>query len=123
MRDIIVTIPQTTDIDVLHTEFESTNDGSVSKNIKVSNFPKECAVGGKCHFIFKGKYMGYMNISSFEEKEFTCTTTGKQFKGKFVAMTGGIKLGEKYLDLIDNRYKGFQGFRYWDIWLKANLTN
>lgn len=123
MRDIIITIPQTTDIDVLYTELEATADGQVFKNVKVSQFPKGCKVGDRCHILFRGAYHGYLKIHSFEEKEFVCTTTGNHFKGKFVVLTGGLKLGEKYLDLLDNRYKGFQGFRYWDTWLKANLTS
>lgn len=48
-----------------------------------------------------------MIINNLSNKEFKCTTTGKEYVGKFVERTGKFF----YLDRLYSM-KGFQGFRY-----------
>lgn len=74
-------------------------------NFKVAHFP-DTGPGQKCFLVHDGFVKGYMIISGLSEKEFSCTTTGKHWKGKFVERTG------KFHTIKPIPMKGFQGFRY-----------
>jgi len=58
-------------------------------NYKVKHFP-ECLIPGKskCFIVHEGLVKGFMHVSGLSEKQFTCTTTGKQWHGKFIERTG-----------------------------------
>jgi hypothetical protein len=104
-RDIIITIPKSISWDNYVKELKKAEDGEIM-NFKVNAYPKTCK-GCKCYLVYDGYIRGYMIISGLSEKEFTCTTTNKQWKGKFVERTGKFFKLDKPIKM-----KGFQGFRY-----------
>lgn len=105
-RDIIITIPSKTPWSEYMKELNKVKDGKYVLNFKVNNFPKETKVGNKCYIVYKGNIIGYMYITGFDEKEFTCNTTGKKWKGKFIQRSG------PFYRITHIPMKGFQGFKY-----------
>lgn len=103
-KDIIITIPKNIKWEDYQKELKAAKNGEVL-NFKVNHFPKT-QKGNKCYIIHDGKVKGYMIISNLSEKEFTCTTTNKKWKGKFIERTGDFHNIDEY-DM-----KGFQGYRY-----------
>jgi|ERR1039458_6199952 hypothetical protein len=104
--DIVITIPASIDWSEYKKEIDTVKDGSNVMNFKISNFPKRTKEGCKCYLCYKGNIIGWMKIVGMREKEFTCSTTGKKFKGKFIERSGTFN----YIEPI--QMKGFQGFRY-----------
>lgn len=105
LKDIIITIPQSVDENTYLEELKKAENGEIL-NFKVANFPKT-GKGNKCYIVYKGFIRGYMIISNLSEKEFTCTTTNKHYKGKFIERTG------KFYKIDPIPMKGFQNFRYY----------
>jgi hypothetical protein len=105
-KDIVITIPKNIKWDDYTKELDKAKKGEIL-NFKVSNYPKT-AKGCKCYICHDGYIKGYMIICGLEEKEFTCTTTGKIWKGKFIQRTGD------FFPIKPVEYKGFQGFRYYN---------
>lgn len=103
-KDIMITIPKNISWEDYEKELEAAANGEVM-NFKVQHFPKT-SKGNKCYIVHNGKVKGYMTISGLTEKSFTCSTTGKEWTGKFIERTGKFHKIEEY-DM-----KGFQGFRY-----------
>jgi hypothetical protein len=106
MSDIIITLPKTVLWEDYQKELDETAKGGTI-NFKVSNFPK-VQRGDKCYITHNGFVKGFMLISALAEKDFTCTTTGKRWKGKFIERSG------EFFPINPVPYKGFQGFRYFD---------
>lgn len=104
-RDIIITIPKSIKWSDYQKELQAAEAGEIM-NFKVNNFPKT-KVGNKCYVLHDGSIKGYMVISGLSEKDFTCTTTGKEWVGKFIERTG------KFYPITPVPMKGFQGFRYY----------
>jgi hypothetical protein len=104
-RDIIITIPKSIKWSDYQKELQAAEAGEIM-NFKVNNFPKT-KVGKKCYVLHDGSIKGYMVISGLSEKDFTCTTTGKEWAGKFIERTG------KFIPITPVPMKGFQGFRYY----------
>lgn len=104
-KDIIITIPKTISWTDYEKELKVVEDFSQVMNFKVSNFPKT-QIGNKCYLLYDGNIIGWMKIVGLSEKDFTCSTTGKQWKGKFVERSGPLNKIEPI------PMKGFQGFRY-----------
>lgn len=104
--DIVVTIPSTIKWKDYQKELEAVKDYSQVMNFKVPSFPKKTKVGDKCYLCYHGQIIGWMKIVGMEEKEFTCTTTGNRFKGKFVLRSG------PFHQIQPIQMKGFQGYRY-----------
>ena len=109
-RSIIVTLPSNVDWSDYEKELSRVKDYDEVMNFKVYNFPKGINRGDKCYVVHKGVVKGWMKIIGFAEKNFICTTTGKQYNGKFIERSGPFH----YLD-IQIPMKGFQGFRYFNI--------
>lgn len=76
-EDIVITIPSTINWKDYEKELKAVEDYSQVMNFKVSNFPKKTKIGNKCYLCYKGQIIGWMKIVGMEEKEFTCTTSGK----------------------------------------------
>lgn len=106
LGDIIITIPASIDWNTYQKEIDLVKDYSNVMNFKVPSFPKRTAVGNKCYLCYKGSIIGWMEIVGMQEKEFTCSTTGKRFKGKFIMRSGPFN------KIIPIKMKGFQGYRY-----------
>jgi len=106
--DIIVTIPKSIKWTDYEKELKKAEEGEIM-NFKVSNFPRT-GPGCKCYLLHDGFIKGWMKISGMSEKEFTCTTTGKPWKGKFIERTGPFYKMEKEIAM-----KGFMGFKYMTI--------
>lgn len=105
-EDIVITIPSTISWSDYEKEIEAVKNYSQVMNFKVSNFPKKTKIGNKCYLCYKGEVIGWMKIVGMEEKEFTCTTSGKQYKGKFILRSGPFN------KISPIKMTGFQGFRY-----------
>ena len=106
---LIITLPAAVEWRDYMSELFAAATGQVL-NFKVPQFPKNIRIGDKCYLVHRGKIVGWMPITGFSEKEFTCTTTGKKYKGKFIERSGKFN----YLD-EDIPYDGFQGFRYFNL--------
>lgn len=102
--DIIITIPKSIKWSDYERELDAAKNGDVM-NFKVNAWPKT-EIGKKCYVVHNGFIKGYMLISGRSEKEFTCTTTGNEWKGKFIERTGN------FYPIKEVPMKGFQGFRY-----------
>lgn len=105
--DIIVTLSAGIEWQDYRLELEKAAAGE-DLNFKVGSFPKDCMVGERCYLVWRKWVRGYMVITGFEEKSFNCTTTGKQWKGKFIVRSG------KFHPVEPVEYKGFQGWRYYE---------
>lgn len=106
--DIVVTLPASTDWSEYQKELDLVKNGSNVINFKVPSFPKRTKAGDKCYLCYKGYIIGWMKIVGMEEKEFTCSTTGNQLKGKFIMRSGSFNKIEPI------QMKGFQGFKYFN---------
>lgn len=113
--DILITLPSSTDFIVYQKELKEVEDGSSVLNFKVPFFPNKSKVGNRCYLVYKGNIIGWMKIVGFEEKAFTCETTGRKWNGKFIQRSG------KFHFISPIPYKGFQGFRYVDNELMNKL--
>ena len=108
-RAIIITLPATMSWEDYEKELDKVKDWAAVMNFKVPNFPTGIKKGDRCYILHKGVVKGWMEITGFTEQPFTCTTTGKSWKGKFIQRSGPFH----YIDK-DIRMKGFQGFRYFN---------
>lgn len=104
-KDIIITLPKTISWEEYLEELNLVKDYSNVLNFKVNQFPK-IKIGSKCYLVHKGFIIGWMEIVGLSEKNFTCSTTGKKWLGKFIERSGPFN----YIEPI--AMKGFQGFRY-----------
>ncbi len=105
-RDIIITLPKSVSWDEYEKELAAVKDGNQTLNFKVNNFPKT-SNGNKCYLVYNGQIKGWMEITGLSEKEFTCSTTGNKWKGKFIERSG------PFHKINPIPMKGFQGFRYY----------
>lgn len=103
--DIIITIPKSINWEDYQKELDAVKDGSKVMNFKVNNFPKT-KPGNKCYLLYNGFIRGWMEIVGLSTDVFTCTTTGKEWNGKFIQRSGLFHKIEPI------PMKGFQGFRY-----------
>lgn len=103
-KDIMITIPKDIKWETYKKELIAAENGEIL-NFKVKHFPKT-SKGCKCYIIHDGKVKGYMIISGLKEKSFKCSTTGKEWEGKFVERTG------KFYNIEEYDMTGFRGFKY-----------
>ena len=106
---IIITLPSNIEWDDYKKELYVAACGDIL-NFKVSTFPKEVGPGDKCYLVHRGVIKGWMIITGFAEKEFTCTTTGKHMAGKFIERGGDFHYLNDSLPM-----RGFQGWRYFSL--------
>ena len=109
-RSLIITLPSTTDWNDYEKELRKAANYKYVLNFKVHNFPSGVHKGDKCYIVHKGFVKGWMEIVGFSEKKFTCTTTDKKWEGKFIERSGPFHYIQEQIP-----YKGFQGFRYFDL--------
>lgn len=107
--DIVITLPKKVNWKEYLKELEVVKDSRSHLNFKVSNFPKDLKLMDRCYLCYKNFIIGYMFVTGMVEKEMICSTTGKEWKGKFIQRSGEFyKLGKPI------PMKGFQGFRYYN---------
>jgi len=109
-RSLIVTLPSTTRWSDYEKELRKVANYKNVLNFKVHNFPNGIHKGDKCYVVYKGFIRGWMEIVGFSEQSFTCTTTNRKWEGKFIQRSGPFHYIEEEIP-----YKGFQGFRYFDL--------
>lgn len=109
-RSMIITLPSSVNWEDYEKEIDKVKNYKQVMNFKVHNFPCGITVGDRCYIVHRGFIRGWMEIVGFSEKDFSCTTTGKKWRGKFVERSGPFHYIEENLP-----YKGFQGFRYFDL--------
>ena len=106
-KDIVITIPKTIKWEDYKKEQNKVSDWSSVMNYKVIKFPSNTEVGKKCYLCYNHYIIGWMEIVGFEEKEFDCTTTGKEWSGKFIQRSGPFHEIDPKIPM-----EGFRGFRY-----------
>lgn len=107
-RDIIITIPKNITWQDYKKEIDKVKDGSSVMNFKVNHFPKT-SVGNRCYLLYDGAIRGWMEIVGFSEEPFKCSTTGREWSGKFIQRSG------PFYEIDPIPMKGFQGFRYFEF--------
>lgn len=107
-KDIVITLPKTIKWSDYEKELDTVKDGKQVMNFKVGHFPK-ISPGAKCYILHDGFVRGWMTVVKLSEKNFTCSTTGKEWKGKFIERTG------KFNKIEPIPMQGFQGFRYFNL--------
>jgi len=109
-RSIIITLPSQIRWRDYEEELKKVENYSQVLNFKVPHFPKGINKGDKCYIVHQGFVKGWMEIVGFSEKQFVCSTSNKKWDGKFIERSGPFHyLNEKI------PYKGFQGYRYFDL--------
>lgn len=109
-RSLIITLPSTTKWSDYENELRKAANYKHVLNFKVHNFPNGIHKGDKCYIVHNGYVMGWMEIVGFSEEPFVCTTTNKKWDGKFIQRSGPFHYLKEKIP-----YKGFQGFRYFDL--------
>lgn len=116
MKDIVITIPKKIKWEEYQKELDKVKDEKEVLNFKVTHLPKDTSKGRRCYIVYNDNIIGWMKISGLVEQEFTCSTTGKNWKGKFIQRTGKLN------KINPIPMKGFRGFRYYEkIDEKMNL--
>lgn len=106
--NIIITLPSNIEWSEYQKELDLVKDGEHILNFKVNNFPKNTKIGERCYLVHKGYVVGWMHIFGFSKKDFTCSTTNKEYIGKFIERSG------HFYKIKPIEMKGFQGFRYYN---------
>lgn len=109
-RDIIITLPYNTSWDEYAKELRKVADYSQVMNFKVANFPKGVDQNSRCYIVHQGFIKGWMKVVGFTTRPFTCSTTGKEWDGKFIQRSGPFHEITEKLPM-----RGFQGFRYFSM--------
>jgi len=108
MPDIIITLPQKIEWKDYQRELDTVSDFSHVMRFKVGRLPKQNIIGNRCYLVWRGKIRGWMTITGMKTGSFTCSTTGTKWKGNFIERSG------PFVRIIDEPYKPFQGWRYFD---------
>ena len=105
-RTLLVTIPKSTEFDVIRSEIRDIENGLVG-NHKLGRKPSKEAESIK--FVYDGKIRFKGDLIKYEEKEFKCETTEKKWdKSWYAVFENVVEIAEEEAE----EYKGFQGFRY-----------
>lgn len=106
---IAVTLPASVEWEDYEAEIAGALYRNEVLNFKVSAFPRHgIGPGSRCYVVWRGYVRGWMEICGFSDESFTCTTSGKDYSGKFIQRSGPFH----YLEGKLPEMKGFQGFRY-----------
>ena len=104
---ICITVPADTDWDEYKKEIRACEDWSHEMNFRVGSIPTRVKPGDRCYLCYRGRIVGWMEITSMGEKSFRCTTTGREWEtGKYISRSGPFHAIEPVPQ------KGFQGYRY-----------
>lgn len=109
-RSIIITLPKDIKWEDYEKELLKAQNYKHILNFRVHKFPKGVHKGDKCYVVHDNYIKGWMEIVGFSHKDFVCSTTHKKWQGNFIERSGPFH----YLD-DKIEYKGFQGYRYFDL--------
>jgi len=105
---LLITIPKKIKWEDYLKEIDAVKDGKSEINYKVSSKPSKVGIGDKCFICHDGFIKGWMTISDISQKQFECSTTGKQWAyAWYVSRTGVFHPIDKEIPC-----KGFMGYRY-----------
>jgi len=107
--DLIITLPSDIEWSDYEKELKAAKRGE-TLNFKVGTFPAHASIGCRVYVVWRGAIRGWMTLTGMHEKEFTCSTTGKKWKGKFLERSG-----DWYPLDPPIATKGFQGYRYFTL--------
>ncbi len=114
-RHILITLPAEESWAIYELELAKAERGEFM-NFKVSRFPKDAASGAtKVYIQHQKKLIGWMYLKGMAQQAFTCTTTGREWSGKFLIRGGTffyVYNGKHGVQL--DMPKGFQGWHYFD---------
>ena len=105
---IAVTVPKSIKWKDYEKELKAVEDYSQVMNFKVPSIPKNIGYIKRCYVVYDGYVRGWQEVVGYQtDAEFDCTTTGKNWSGKFIQRSGPFH----YIDPIP--VKGFMGWRYY----------
>lgn len=120
-RSLIITLPEKTRWEDFAEELKKVENYKKIINFKVHNFPNGITKGDKCYLVHNDYIIGWMEIVGFREKTYYNHSIKKRCQGKFIERSGPFHYMSERIP-----YKGFQGFRYFnleDYKLKHNISN
>jgi hypothetical protein len=112
---IVITIPKTTDWEEYKKELDAVADWSQVMNFKVANVPTKLSKGNRVYLCYNGQIIGWQTFVGIYKGEFTCTTTGKDWKGGFIQRSGPFHYLKQPIPC-----NGFRGFKYITYYEKSN---
>lgn len=105
---LLLTIPKNIKWEDYLKELEEVKDGSSEINYKVSSKPSKVNIGDKCFICHNGFIKGWMIISNISQKQFKCSTSGKDWDyAWYVSRSGQFYSLQKEI-----HQKGFMGYKY-----------
>lgn len=124
MSDIIITMPDKENEgikDLIKHYYQSKdNDGLIY--YRVSKLPKNTNPGDKCYIISNSEIIGYHIIKEIrfvDDKEAKELSDGDWKKGNYI-----IRSADSFVELNPKiKASGFQGFRYYDKFIKKWVKN
>ena len=105
---LLITLPSSIKWDDYEKELKAVEDESQVMNFKVPLLPKNIHHIKRVYLVYQGNIVGWQKFVGTSDKPFKCTTTDKNWDGKFLQRTGPFHKIEPI------PCKGFQGFRYYD---------
>ena len=105
---LLITLPSSIKWEDYEKELKAVEDESQVMNFKVPFLPKNIHNIKRVYLVYQGNIVGWQKFVGTSDKPFKCTTTDKNWDGKFLQRTGPFHK----IDPIP--CKGFQGFRYYD---------
>ena len=104
---LLITLPSSIKWEDYEKELKAVEDESEVMNFKVPILPKDTSNIKRVYLVYKGNIVGWQKFVGTSDKPFKCTTTDKNWDGKFLQRTGPFHK----IDPIP--CVGFRGFRYW----------
>ena len=104
---LLITLPSSIKWEDYEKELKAVEDESQVMNFKVPFLPKNIHHIKRVYLVYKGNIVGWQKFVGTSDKPFKCTTTDKNWEGKFIQRTGQFHKIEPIPCV------GFQGFRYY----------
>lgn len=105
---LLITLPSSIEWNDYEKELNVIEDESQVINFKVPFLLKNAHNIKRVYLVHKGYIVGWQKFVGTSDKPFKCSTTSKNWEGKFIQRTGPFHKIEPIA------CKGFQGFRYYD---------
>ena len=106
-KALLITLPSSIKWEDYQKELNNVKDESQVMNFKVPFLPKNTNGIERVYLVHNGYIVGWQKFVGTSDKPFKCTTTDKNWEGKFIQRTG------EFHKIDPIQYKGFQGFRYY----------